>query len=215
MTKMTYNTQISDCISAAFHDLDWHCRFDEERGLFRAGVSIDGPIQDIQILIHVKNDEFLVFGICPIRADKKNAEMMARMAEFITRANYGLKNGCFEMDYSDGEIRYRSYVDCDGVLPSKMVVIDCIQVYASMFEQYASGIVSMIFTDKSPAKAVEECEDDARSSIAQLLSQVEDDSDSQSDDAEGADSPAASDDASHDLDRMFSRLMARLGTASD
>ena len=33
------------------------------------------------------------------------------MMKYLTLANYGVVNGNFEMDLSDGEIRYKSYVD--------------------------------------------------------------------------------------------------------
>ena len=217
MTKTVYNTQISGCISKAFKELDWHYQFDENKGVFRAGVSIDGPIQDIQIIIAVRKDDFSVFGVSPIRADKTNTGMMAKLAEFITRANYGLKNGCFEMDYRDGEIRYRSYVDCDGVIPSHMVIVDSIHVCASMFERYAPGIVSILFTDKSAADAVEECENETQNHIAHLLSQMEEEmnnTDSQPDGTSDDSSAGASGDESSDLDDMFARLMARLGPTS-
>lgn len=160
MAKTVYNTQIADRINAVFKQLDWRFRFDHEHGIFRTGVSIDGPITDIQIFIDVREDDFLVIGISPIRPDIKKPEMMARMAEFIARANYGLKNGCFELDYQDGEIRYRCYVDCDGVLPSDEVIIHCIFITQAMIKRYASGIANMIFTDQLPADAIEECEDD-------------------------------------------------------
>lgn len=35
--------------------------------------------------------------------------------EYITGANYGLRNGNFEMDVEDGEIRYKVYVNVKGM----------------------------------------------------------------------------------------------------
>ena len=45
----------------------------------------------------LKNDELVVYGICPVHADEKDEEMMAQMSEFLHRANYGLKNGCLSL----------------------------------------------------------------------------------------------------------------------
>lgn len=222
MTKTTFNRQIADCISAAFHDQDWRYRFDEEKGLFRTGVAIDGPIQDIQIVIDVKNDEFVVYGMSPVRADRKNVGMMTRMAEFLHRANYGLKNGCFEMDFRDGEIRYRSYVDCDGIIPSKMVIVDTLHVCATMFERYAPGITGIIFTDMTAADAIERCEN-PKALMQRLMDSIgeadeaEEASGSSSEDSADGSGEMGADTETDDIEAMFERLMARLssGTTED
>lgn len=36
------------------------------------------------------------------------------LAEFLTRANYGLFIGNFEMDWQDGEVRYKTSIDVAG-----------------------------------------------------------------------------------------------------
>jgi len=36
------------------------------------------------------------------------------VAEFINRANYGIIIGNFEMDFADGEIRYKTSIDVQG-----------------------------------------------------------------------------------------------------
>ncbi len=219
MTKTSYNVQIADRIRSIFHELDWKFKFDAEEGLFITGVSIDGPIQDLQMFIHVKDTEFMIYGFSPIHADCKNAKMMAKLAEFITRANYGLKNGNFEMDYDDGEIRYKCYIDCDGVLPSKMVVVDGIHVCSAMFKRYAPGITGIIFADKSAAEAVEECEN-VHNILAKALSQLDleddaddDDSQSNSTSSEATSSCTPSGESPDDIDGMFARLMSRFGIA--
>lgn len=69
---------------------------------------------------------------------------MAIMAEFICRANYGLKNGNFELDMRDGEIRYKSFVDCEGLTPTTEMVRNSIHCPAAMFDRYGDGIVDII-----------------------------------------------------------------------
>lgn len=72
-----------------------------------SGLRLRSKIQHIKYLIDVHEDEAVVYSIPTITADSYDSEMMARMAEFICRANYNLKNGNFEMDYRDGEIRFK------------------------------------------------------------------------------------------------------------
>ena len=84
--------------------------------------------------------------------------MMAQMAEFLCRANYGLQNGCFELDFRDGEIRYKSFIDCDDMMPSFEVIQNSIYCTAGMFQRYAPGIVDIIFSGCTAKAAIEKCE---------------------------------------------------------
>ncbi len=48
------------------------------------------------------------------------------MNEFITRANYGLPSGNFEMNYDTGEVRFRTSVFVTDRIPSYDEVEDLI-----------------------------------------------------------------------------------------
>lgn len=118
MKKFNYSNEIANVVKQFLTEDDWHYSFDEERGIFDFGLRVRSKIHKIKYLIDVKEDEMIVYGICPIVADRDDEKMMAQMAEFICRANYGLNNGCFEFNFRDGKIRYKSFIDCDEVLRS-------------------------------------------------------------------------------------------------
>ena len=80
------------------------------------------------------------------------------MADFICRANYGMKNGNFELDMMDGEVRYKCYVDCDGALPCTDVIRNSVYCPAQMLERYGAGIVDIVCLDGSAADAISKCE---------------------------------------------------------
>src|SRR5438874_9539363 len=50
---------------------------------------------------------FLFYSYCPVRAPEDKRPVLA---DFLTRANYGLYVGNFEMDYNDGEVRYKTSI---------------------------------------------------------------------------------------------------------
>lgn len=133
--------------------------FDEEEGVYEFSLDIGGRLKSIDCLILVEKKEVLIYGISPLKADCDNAQEMAKMAEYIVWVNYGLKNGGFEMDYNDGEIRYSSYVDCDNLIPSEEVVDNSIHYVASMFKVYAQGMIDVICNGKDPRLAVHDCEE--------------------------------------------------------
>ena len=157
MRKYEYSDEIVNVINKFLTKDDWNFSFDKETGIFRFGLKIKSKIQNINYVIDVHEDEFITYGICPIGADDEDPEMMAQMAEFICRANYGLKNGCFEFD-TDGEIRFKSYVDCEDLLPSMAVIKNSIFCTSTMIKHYAPGIIDIIFGGATARDAYAKCE---------------------------------------------------------
>lgn len=168
-----YSNEIASIIKKFLNEDDWKFFFDSEKGVFRFGLRISGKMKDIDYLIRIHETDFTVYALSPVHADNDNADCMARMAEFITRCNYGLRNGNWEMDYADGEVRYKSYVDVEGMTLSTETVKNSIYCIASMFERYGDGILSIIFGGASAEEAAKKCENSVQASdIAELLDEL-------------------------------------------
>lgn len=187
MKNKTYSKDIANAISRFLTEDDWHFLFDEQRGMFKFGLSLKSRMKTINYLIDVKDDEYVVYAVSPIGADRKDEKMMASMADFFCRANYGLKNGNFELDMRDGEIRYKSYVDCEGITPTTDIVRNSIHCPGAMFNQYGDGIVDIIFGGASAKDAIAKCEKSPEEQLRDLI---------------GGD---------EELDAMITRLAAQLG----
>ena len=155
-----YSPQIAAEVNSFLEGDDWHFSFDEDRGIFRFNLSIKGRMKSISYIVDIKDDAYIVYAISPISGDQDDAEMMAQLAEFITRANYGLKNGCFEMDFNDGEIRYRIFVDCEDQLPTNQIIKNSIYVTAATFSRYSEGILDIVFGGATGKDACAKCEAD-------------------------------------------------------
>lgn len=102
-----------------------------------------------------RNNQLLFYSVAGVNApeDKRLA-----VSEFITRANYGMAMGNFEMDFSDGEIRYKTMVDVDeGALTSNLmkplVYVNCL-----MMDKYLPGLLEVIYGNQSPKEAVDKVE---------------------------------------------------------
>ena len=158
MKERTYSKVIAQAINKFLINDDWNYSFDEQKGLFKFNLGIGGKIKDIRYFVDIKDDAYLVYAIALIGADEDDASMMSEMAEFICRANYGLKNGNFELDMDDGEIRYKCYVDCDGIVPTPEIIKSRIYCPALMFKRYGNGIVGIIFGGMDGKTAAEYCE---------------------------------------------------------
>lgn len=169
MHRYEYSDEIVNVVKKFLAEDNWHYSFNEDTGIFRFGLRLRSKIQNISYLIDVHDDEFIVYGMCPIAADRKDPEMMAQRAEFICHANFGMKNGCFELD-RDVEIRFRSFVDCEDLLPSTSVVKNSVYCTAAMFKRYAAGIVDIIFGGAKAKDAITKCEGDLPSTENELMS---------------------------------------------
>lgn len=169
MKEHTYSVKICNLIKEFLSIDDWHYSFDDRRGTFQFGLNLTSKIKSIKYLVDVDEDSYIVYAYCPIGAEIDDTDMMHRMSDFICRVNYGLKNGDFEFDMRDGEIRYKTFVDCDGVLPSIEMIKTSIYCPAIMFERYGSGIVDIIFSGISAKLAIDKCEKKSQEEYRTML----------------------------------------------
>jgi hypothetical protein len=81
------------------------------------------------------------------------------VAEFITRANYGLRIGNFELDFDDGEVRYKSSLDFEGLALTPELIRNTIYPAVQTIDRYLPGLMSVFYASKSPAEAIAEVEE--------------------------------------------------------
>jgi Family of unknown function (DUF1790). len=89
---------------------------------------------------------------------KVPAEARTAAAEFITRANYGMYIGNFEMDFNDGEVRYKSSVDFQDVPLEPYLIRNTIYPTVQLLDRYLPGLLKVVFGGKTPIEAVQEIE---------------------------------------------------------
>lgn len=204
MKERDYSMNIANAVCDFLNEDDWHFSFDQERGIFKFGLRLKGKLKKINYIVDIKDDEYLVYAISPLGADEENSEMMANMAEFICRANYGLKMGNFELDFDDGEVRFKVHVLCKGITPTAEMIKRSIYCPASMFKRYGSGIVDIIFGNASGKDAVDKCEKHDESEIRSILTELLCEED-------GGTSVSGDD----GIESMIARLAARFGVTDD
>lgn len=89
-----------------------------------------------------ERDLVLLYSIAPQRVPE---ERRLEVSEFLTRANYGLADGNFELDFDDGEIRFKSVLhvpaELDGLLVKRVVRLN-----GTALETYLPSISQLIDT---------------------------------------------------------------------
>lgn len=92
---------------------------------------------------HVIEDKDLVllYSICPMRAPEGRRH---EVSQFLTRANYGLAVGNFELDFEDGEIRYKTVLQLPGDDLDAEALRRLVRANGTAMETYLPGIGSVI-----------------------------------------------------------------------
>lgn len=172
MKEKSYSQIIANGIKSFLEEDDWHFSFDEQRGLFEFGLSLKGKLKKINYIVKVKEADYVVYAVSPIGADADDEKAMLNMADFVCRANYGLVNGNFELDMSDGEVRFKCFVDCDGITPTKEMVRNSIYCPYAMFKRYGAGVIDIIYGNAPAKEAIERCEKATEDELRTLLSEL-------------------------------------------
>lgn len=87
----------------------------------------------------------LVYSLFP---DSISEVLKPRMSELICRINYGLILGNFEMDWSDGELRYKTSMDVEDIAINQTILRNLVYGNFHSFDLYYSAIVQAINTNR-------------------------------------------------------------------
>jgi hypothetical protein len=102
-----------------------------------------------------QQQQFVFYSICPVNVpETKNLAI----AEFIARANFGMIIGNFELDFTDGEIRYKTSIDVEGANLTFPQIKRLVYANVMMMDQYLPGIMSVIDSDVEPKDAIAQIE---------------------------------------------------------
>jgi hypothetical protein len=134
----------------------WYPTRVEGEYLYKVGFSGDNGDMRCYAQVRVDQERFVFYAIAPMKAPE---EKRMAMAEFLTRANYGLIIGNFEMDFSDGEVRYKSSLDFEGVELSEPLITHAIYPATNTMDEYLPGILKIIASDETPEKIIAEIEE--------------------------------------------------------
>ena len=132
----------------------------DERNVAKATYSIDTKFRHVDVFFHAYKDKLVLHMILPLSADE---EERTKVAEFILRANYGLKIGGFDFDFNDGEISYRTSIYCGSdefVAPTYEQIDFALTIGMIMVEKYGNALIKVMFGILEPDDAIESVEGD-------------------------------------------------------
>jgi hypothetical protein len=133
----------------------WHAQRIEDKFAYRAYYY--GRNGEIRCYAQIRVDlqQFIFYAVATFRVAE---EVRPQVAEYITRANFGLRIGNFEMDYSDGEVRYKCGLDFEGeTLTPSLIKYNSYPAVQTM-DHYLPGLLKVAFGGQSPVEAIAEVE---------------------------------------------------------
>jgi hypothetical protein len=133
----------------------WYPQQLDDKYIYRMGFSGKNGQLVCYAQVRVDLEQLLIYAVAPVKVPEENR---VAVAEFITRANYGLRIGNLEMDFGDGEIRYKSSLDFEGETLTAQFIKMAIYPAVQTLDHYTPGLMAVIYGGKSAEEAVAEVE---------------------------------------------------------
>lgn len=154
--KSTTETKTDfDKICQYLDDEEWIYTAKRDRGIIiTSGTGSNGTYQ--VILDHKRDDSILIVYVrlpAKVPQDKR-----LDIAEYITRANYGLMISNFELDFGDGDCRCKGSIDYSGGVLARGMIEQLIGKTAYTMNRYFPGMMRVIYGNLDAKSAIAEIE---------------------------------------------------------
>lgn len=163
---------VKEIVTGYLNSIEWKFTLDQ-RDTIRFGVSLDSMKVDCILDIRESSDLILFYTVLPLMVPEDRRSVVS---EFIARANYGLRIGNFELDFRDGELRYKTYASTNQSCINIDIVRHLIHANIQTFEKYVPGVLKVIYSDMTPEEAIDLVEnniDPDDQDISELLKELE------------------------------------------
>jgi hypothetical protein len=158
--------KLFDAIVNFFKEDEWEFSQVEGESVLQMGFT--GDKGNWMCYAQAQEDEetahFIFYSVCPVKAPENKR---VTVAEFLTRANYGLAIGNFEFDFTDGEIRYKTSIDVKDDRLSSALSKRLVYINVAMMDRYLPGIMAVIYGGVSPEQAIAQVENQLESEMTQ------------------------------------------------
>ncbi len=143
--------ELFDVIHKYFTDDEWYFVQLDSRPILQ--MSYQGVNGKWTCYADANNEKhiFCFYSICPINIPE---EFRQAAAEYITRANYGLRIGNFELDFNDGEVRFKTSVDVENDRLAAPLISNLVAANLWTMDRYLPGIFSIVYGSVSPQDAI-------------------------------------------------------------
>ncbi|MFD3165270.1 YbjN domain-containing protein [Herpetosiphon sp. NSE202] len=129
----------------------WYPQRVDDRPAYR--MHYQGANVDIRCLAQIKleQEQLLIYAYAPMKVPEDKRSLVA---EYLVRANYGLHIGNFELDFNDGEVRFKSSLDFEDETLTFIWIRNTIYPSVHLMNRYFPGMMMVMYGEKTPAEAI-------------------------------------------------------------
>ncbi|TGE31139.1 YbjN domain-containing protein [Desulfosporosinus sp. Sb-LF] len=132
----------------------WDFDFDNKNEIIK--LDINGVNTNFHAFLLVDEEQESL--LCNTHIDQKIPHSKRlEVCDFMSRVNYELANGNFEMDMDNGEIRYRTFLDLADAVPSKDQVLNILWNGVLGFDTFYPGLMKLVYGNCSAEEAASFC----------------------------------------------------------
>lgn len=146
-----FNLPLFDILTEFFNEDGWVYKEIEHRRVVALGIEGKNGRFDCYVISREDEKQVTVYSIFPVKVPDYKRQSIS---DFVTRANYGMVIGNFEMNFYDGEIRYKTSLDVDGDRLTPALVKHLIYTNVASMDKFLPGIMSIIYGNISPEEAI-------------------------------------------------------------
>ena len=129
----------------------WPLDRHDDESWFRSAFA--GTSATIGIVAQVREDLeiALLYSVPPLRVPE---DRRVEVAQYLTRANYGLLIGNFELDMDDGEVRYKTAIDVENAELSDALIAGMVRANCATTDRYFPGLVAIVHGGATASEAI-------------------------------------------------------------
>ena len=137
----------------------WKYHVLEAGTVLRTGLSGENATFQQLLLCENRQGRLVIYGLIDQKVPETKRQ---QVAELITRLNYGLVMGNWELDFSNGDLRFRTVLCTQGVPPTQGMIEAIHLVNALILDRHYPAIMSVLYGGTSPSTAAANASHSAR-----------------------------------------------------
>ncbi|QQE80454.1 YbjN domain-containing protein [Alicyclobacillus sp. SO9] len=145
---------LHDAVDAFFKEEEWNYEYVNER-LLRFGMKGENLDVDAHMVLDEEDRELVMYSEFPVKVPP---EKRGVIAELLTRINYVLRHGNFEMSFDEGDLYFRTGLDAADAEVTPTLVRNVVFRNFWMMDRYVPTIMSVLYGGISPKVVLEPSE---------------------------------------------------------
>lgn len=152
MDQSSNTLSLFDVMLECFREIDMKVQARPDDSSIFANVGGENATWALIARVDEKDQFANVTSLCPIKPPESRRR---DVAEYLTRANYHLKQGNFEMDFEDGVTSFRIGIDVEGGQLTTPMAVRLVITSLVAVDRYLPGLMAVVYAGMPPAQAIE------------------------------------------------------------